>query len=65
MTTRPGEWLLFLVASAAALLSAYGWWFHFSAGPAHGAGREVGIVAGAVSAVSLGLGWRLMMRRRQ
>jgi len=58
-------WLPFLVAAASALLSAYGWWFHFSMGPAHGPGREVGIVAGLISAGSLGLGWRLTMRRHR
>ena len=62
MKKRTGAWSLLLVAAAAALLSGYGWWFHFSVGPAHGAGREVGIVAGVVSMASLALGWRLLTR---
>ncbi len=33
-------------------LSAYGWWFFFAVGPAHGPGAEVGVMS-AVFAVLL------------
>jgi len=61
---RTSGWLLLVIGTAAALFSGYGWWFHFSVGPSHGPGREVGIVAGVVSVVSLALAWRLGRRRR-
>ena len=61
---RTFAWLLLVVAAATALLSGYGWWFHFSVGPAHGAGREIGIAAGLASVASLALGWRLRNGRR-
>ena len=62
--TRIGARLLLVIGVAAALLSGYGWWFHFSVGPAHGPGREVGIIAGLASVVSLAIGWRLGRRNR-
>lgn len=43
--------LLQAATIVAALMSAYGWWFHFSAGPAHGAGAELGTLAGVVALV--------------
>jgi hypothetical protein len=43
-------WVLTTFAVAAALLSAYGWWFHFNVGPTHGAGLELGIVGGLLTA---------------
>jgi hypothetical protein len=42
--------LLWLAASAAACLSVYGWLFHFNVGPTHGAGMELGIIAGVCAA---------------
>lgn len=36
--------LLWGLTAVTAAVSAYGWWFHFSLGPTHGPGREVGIV---------------------
>lgn len=39
------KWILVVAAIAGAVLSAYGWWFHFTVGPTHGAGAEMGIVA--------------------
>ena len=61
---RTFGWLLLVVAAAAALLSGYGWWFHFSVGPTHGAGREIGIAAGLASIASCALGWWLRNGRR-
>ena len=40
---RPGSGVAFGIASA------YGWWFHFSVGPAHGPGAELGILAGTAT----------------
>jgi hypothetical protein len=34
-------------------LSAYGWWFHFTVGPSHGSGMEMGIVAGVAGIVAI------------
>jgi hypothetical protein len=41
--------LLWILTGVAAAISAYGWWFHFSVGPTHGAGQELGIVAGVLA----------------
>ena len=42
-------WLAILATIAFALLNGYGWWFHFSVGPAHGAGAEIGILGGVLA----------------
>jgi hypothetical protein len=41
--------LCWLFAVGGALLSAYGWAFHFYVGPSHGAGFEIGLVFGLIS----------------
>jgi hypothetical protein len=51
--------LLWILTAVTAAISAYGWWFHFNVGPTHGAGRELGIIAGLVSVGTLLLAWRL------
>jgi hypothetical protein len=50
--------LLWILTFATAFLSAYGWWFHFRVGPPHGAGQELGVVAGFLSAGMLLLALR-------
>jgi len=45
-----------------ALASAYGWWFHFSVGPTHGAGWELGTIAGVLAAVAVVCARRLGKR---
>ena len=65
MVRRASVWLLLFIAAATALLSGYGWWFHFSVGPTHGAGRDIGMIAGVASIVSLALGWRLSRNRHR
>jgi hypothetical protein len=57
-------WMSWLVGGISAALSAYGWWFHFDVGPAHGPGKELGLIAGVVSLLSFALGWRLNITRR-
>jgi hypothetical protein len=56
-------WLCAGLAVIAAAFSAYGWWFHFAVGPAHGPGMELGIV-GAVVASVLGMTATWLRRRR-
>jgi hypothetical protein len=47
-----------LIAVVSGCLSLYGWWFHVSAGPAHGPGAEVGLLAGTAALVAAGVaGW--------
>jgi hypothetical protein len=43
--------------------SAYGWWFHFSVGPAHGAGAELGVLAGILAVAAIVLAIWLDKRR--
>ena len=57
MRKIPGQavkWGLIVAAIASALLSAYGWWLHFTVGPTHGPGAEVGIIAGGLTVVCFG-----------
>lgn len=58
MRNSTAIWLLWIVAGSTALMSAYGWWFHFTVGPTHGAGRELGIIAGLLSVGAFTLAWR-------
>lgn len=51
--------LSWLLGATSALVSGYGWWFHFAVGPAHGPGRELGVIAGVVSVAAFAVGWRL------
>jgi hypothetical protein len=41
--------LLSLAAAFAGFISVAGWVFHFSVGPTHGAGMELGIIGGLVA----------------
>lgn len=63
MASRGAVGLIWVVGVFSALLSGYGWWFYFTVEPTHGPGRELGIVAGLLSAAALTLGWRLRKRR--
>jgi hypothetical protein len=47
------EWAAIGLAITCAGLSVYGWAFHFSVGPAHGGGAEVGLVAGVLAVAFL------------
>jgi hypothetical protein len=53
---------LWILTAATAVTSAYGWWFHFSVGPAHGAGLQLGVVAGLLSVGMLLLTLRFSRR---
>ena len=52
--------LLCLAASGFAFLSMQGWAFHYTAGPAHGAGAEMGIIGGicSIGLATVVLRWR-------
>ena len=54
-----GKWLAILGAVAMTCLSAYGWWFHFAVGPAHGPGLELGVIGAALAAGAAWLAIRL------
>ena len=54
-----------LMGALFAAVSAYGWWFHFSVGPAHGAGAEMPAICGAVAALILGFRFWLKWRERR
>lgn len=41
--------LVFVLGVVLAAISAYGCWFHFSLGPAHGAGIEIAIISGQLA----------------
>jgi hypothetical protein len=58
MRSRRTTRVLWILTGAAALVSGYGWWFHFSVGSTHGAGLELGVVAGLLSAGMLLLALR-------
>jgi hypothetical protein len=44
--------IAWFIAACFAALSLYGWWFYFSVGPTHGAGAEIGVVAGSLALVA-------------
>jgi len=48
-------WIAIFIALIFGAVSTYGWWFHFTVGPAHGAGAEIGVVAGVLTLVGIGL----------
>ena len=50
---RVGARTLWVLGMLLAIASAYGWWFHFSVGPAHGAGWELGAIAGVLAVVAV------------
>ena len=55
-----------VVAVLFGVLSLYGWWFYFSAGPAHGPGAELGLLAGTIAIVAVGIaGWLQWRERRR
>ena len=47
-----GARTLWILGMLLAIASAYGWWFHFTVGPAHGAGWELGTIAGLLAAAA-------------
>jgi hypothetical protein len=53
MPRQAVKWIFVVAALAGAVLSAYGWWFHVTVGPTHGAGAEMGILAGALTLVCI------------
>ncbi len=59
MKSRTWALLLLLIGAASALVSGYGWWFHFAVGPMHGPGRELGVIAAVVSVAAFAFGWKL------
>ena len=44
------------------LASAWGFYFHFSVGPSHGPGLELGLLSGVLALVSGGIGFWLNAR---
>jgi len=49
-----GRTRLAVVGSAVCTaISLYGWWFHFSVGPAHGPGFEIGLIGAVVAVAAL------------
>jgi hypothetical protein len=57
--------IAWIVAAIFGSLSLYGWWFYWSAGPTHGPGAEVGILAGAVAVIAAGFaGWLKWREKR-
>ena len=57
--------VLWLIAVVAGLFSLYGWWFHFSVGPSHGPGAELGVFTGAVALIVGSHAVRLHRRDRR
>ena len=54
---------IWTLATLLLLASAYGWWFHFSVGPAHGVGAEIGLVGAAAALACILVGFvRLVFR---
>jgi len=53
--SRIGLVIAFVLAAGCSLLSLYGWSFHFTAGPAHGPGAELGIFAGVGALLFAGI----------
>jgi len=60
-----GMVLAFVLAFGFTLLSVYGWMFHFSLGPAHGAGAEVGILAGIAALVFIVISLVIVRQERK
>lgn len=55
----------FVLAFGFTLLSVYGWIFHFSVGPAHGAGAEVGLLAGVAAMVFIVISVLIIRQERK
>jgi hypothetical protein len=47
------RWLAATAAVFFAGVSAYGWWFYFAVGPAHGPGLEIALGGAALAAIAL------------
>jgi hypothetical protein len=47
------RWIAVIAALAFAGASAYGWWFYFSVGPAHGPGLEIALIGAMLAAIAL------------
>ena len=62
MMNRTGIRSFWILGILLAIASAYGWWFHFALGPAHGAGWECGTIAGVLAAVAVVCATRLGRR---
>jgi len=58
-----GTEIAWFVAACFGALSLYGWWFHFSVGPTHGAGAEIGVVAGVLALMAAGMA--VWLKRRE
>ena len=56
-------WPAILATIAFAILSGYGWWFHFAVGPEHGAGAELGVLCGVLAVGAGALAVRFDKRR--
>ena len=62
--------VLWILATLFLLASAYGWWFHFSVGPTHGPGAEIGLLGGAAALFFILVGFvrwvfRVLARERR